>query len=456
MIVYRLFFLLFIIAPIIVNGAVHVGIGKTEITPPTGTPSAGYSERKGAGMEGTHDPLLALALFINNGEKNIVLCSIDHLGFTYEMVQNIIQTVHSSPGLADCEVYIASSHTHSGGGAHLDIPVIGESLAGPYDPQITHFYEERTAQAIIQASQTQVPAKIGVGYGKTADLSHYRSLWPTEITPSSEVAIIKATTLEGEPLALLFNYPLHPTTLDGSNTLFSSDFVGYARDEIQTLLGSTLQTIYFNGAQGDVIPKIPEGEDRFIACENIGKQLATSIKEIWDGTEVDENLDILTDKISYSFQPQTTPFGLCLPFHHYSSEMNILLFNQRHAFITIPGELSCIYDHHLKELGTQLGYSHVSIFGLTNDAHGYIILPESWKHKTFESKLSFGGEFYGDEIINRAELLLYRHMSHSQTPCSSSNSNHNCLPTRFVEKRKRTCAFSTKRVGKNLPHRDRN
>jgi hypothetical protein len=167
-----------------------------------------------------------------------------------------------------------------------------------------------------------------------------------------------------------------------------------------------MQPIYFNGAQGDMIPKISPGENRLIACEAIGRQLAASIREIWDATEVDENLEMITDKISYSFQPQETPFGLLLPLQYYSSEINILIFNQLHAFITIPGELSCIYDHFLKALGSKMGYSHVSIFGLTNDAHGYIILPESWRHKTLESKLSFGGEFYGNETIDRAALLL--------------------------------------------------
>jgi hypothetical protein len=80
--------------------------------------------------------------------------------------------------------------------------------------------------------------------------------------------------------------------------------------------------------------------------------------------------------------------------------------NKRHAFITMPGELSCIYDRRLKEVGNSLGYEHVSILGLTNDAHGYIISPESWRHKTAESGLSFGGKDYGEWMNQRAEALL--------------------------------------------------
>lgn len=85
-------FVLFVAVAVSAFGeTLRVGIGKAEITPPIGTPSAGYTSRKGAGMKGVHDPLLAIALFIDNGEKKIVLCSVDHLGFTFDMCQEVIK-----------------------------------------------------------------------------------------------------------------------------------------------------------------------------------------------------------------------------------------------------------------------------------------------------------------------------------------------------------------------------
>ena len=398
-----LFHLLVLIIPVLGYSTVKVGIGKADITPPIGTPSAGYLERQGDGMEGVHDPLLAIALFIDNGEKKIALCSVDHLGFTYEMVQEIAKRVRATE-VGECEVYIASSHTHSGGGAYLNIPVVGESLAGKYSPATTQFYIERTAEAIIQAWQSQVSAKLGIGYGKAERLSQYRGLWPKDVSPLSDVVVIKVTNLDGSPLALLFNYPIHPTVLNSQNRLFSADFVGYARDYLESSLN--VQPIYFNGAQGDIIPVIFNDKERFDGCDRLAQSLAETVKIIWDATETSETLPITTQKESYAFKPQATPFGLALPLDVYESEINLIVFNNTDAFITIPGELSCLYDQRLKEVGKELGFAHVSIFGLTNDAHGYIILPESWRHKTFESGYSFGGENYGEEIMHRAETLL--------------------------------------------------
>jgi neutral ceramidase len=401
-----LFFLLIVSVPALNDAAISVGIGKSDITPPMGTPSAGYAERKGEGMQGVHDPLLAIALYIDNGNKQIVLCSVDHLGFSYEMTQEIIQRAHAVPQLKHCEIYIASSHTHSGGGAYLNIPLIGDTLAGPYNPRTTQFYIEKTVEAIVQASQKLIPSKIGIGYGKATDLSRYRGQWPTDVTPMPDVAVIKITRLDNTPLAVLFNYAVHPTVLTSQNRLFSSDFVGYARDHLHRLMGSDVQPVYFNGAQGDIIPAIFNEEDRFSSCDYLGRSLAETVVEIWNEVDVKDSLDIQTQHEAYAFKPQATPYGLKLPLKQYETEMNLIILDRLHAFITIPGELSTIYDQYFKEAGIGLGYKHVSIFGLTNDAHGYIISPESWQHKTFESALSFGGENYGEIIKIRAEDLL--------------------------------------------------
>ena len=91
----------------------------------------------------------------------------------------------------------------------------------------------------------------------------------------------------------------------------------------------------------------------------------------------------------------------------FTTEVNAIVLNDRYAFVTIPGELSCIYDADIKRFGAWLGFTQVSILGLTNDAHGYIITPESWRHQTYESSLSFGGEFYGERLKDLVFALLH-------------------------------------------------
>ncbi len=385
----------------------RVGTGLGDITPPIGTPSAGYGNRRGAGMTGVHDRLLATAMLIDNGERPIALVGVDHLGFTYEMVQQVRQAVADDPLLSRTEIYVGSSHTHAGGGAFLNVPGIGETLAGKYDPAAVKVYVDGTAEALRKAAGELKPARVGLGYGRLEGLNGYRGDWPPNVPTLPDVAVIKAVGTDGSPLAAFFNFAAHPTVLSGANMLFSADFVGYAREHVGRLIGGDVQPVFFNGAQGDVSPRSPGGEDAFARCDSMGRALAVEVKRVWDATPVAEALKIETLKETYTLEPKPTSAGLLLPLPPQPTEMNALVFNDRHAFVSVPGELSCIYDADIKRFGGWLGFEHVSILGLTNDAHGYLITPESWRHMTYESTVSFGGELYGEMIKNTAFALLH-------------------------------------------------
>jgi len=386
---------------------IRAGVGEGNITPPAGTPSAGYGNRLGRGMTGVHDPLLARALVLDDGTKTIALIGVDHLGYNSAMVQAVKKAVHENPATARWEVYLGSSHTHAGGGAYLNLPGLGELLAGKFDPAILQLYIEGAAKAVFAAAARLEPARVGVGYGTAESLNRYRGDWPPNVKTLDDVAVIKVTRADGSPLGVLFNFAAHATVLGGSNMEFSADFVGYARKHTETLIGGGVSSVYFNGAQGDVAPRAPGSADAFQKCEAMGKALADAVKRTWDATEVSSQLRINSAHHTYELEPKTTGTGQDIRIGSQSTEVNAIVLNDRHAFVTIPGELSCIYDADIKRFGGWLGFTQVSILGLTNDAHGYIITPESWRHQTYESSLSFGGEFYGERLKDLVYALLH-------------------------------------------------
>jgi len=385
----------------------RAGVAYTDVTPPVGTPSAGYGARAGAGMEGVHDPLLATALVIDNGEKQIALLGVDHLGYTSQMVDAVRALLRAEEATADVELYLGSSHTHAGGGAFLDVPVIGAALAGRYDQEIVDFYVEQAARAVIEAAGALQPAKVGIGYGKAEGLNNYRGAWPSGVGTQEDVALIKVTTADDEPLAALFNFAAHPTVLGANVMEFSADFVGFARDRVAELIGGDVQPVYFNGAQGDISPRAPSGDDQFERAESMGRRLGEVVKEIWDATEVSTELKIATLRQPYRILPEGTPGVMPVVAADQQSELNLIVFNDTEAFLTVPGEMSTIYDAEVKRFGGWIGYNQVSIFGLTNDAHGYIIHPEAWRHRTYESTVSFGGELYGHRVIGMLHAMLH-------------------------------------------------
>lgn len=383
---------------------IKVGVGQRDITPPIGTPSAGSFEREGT-MKGIHDPLLAIAMVVDNGEKLVAFCCVDHMGFLHEMVEAVKQQVHSHPALSKCEIFMGSTHTHSGGGAYIDLPGLGDLIAGPYDAHLVKIAVDGAAEAIIEAGVNLQPAKIGIGYGQLKGLTTYGGVFPKDLDPPSDLTVIKVTKLEGSPLAVFFNYALYPDVL-GNTDAFSADVVGYTRNHIKSLLGNQIAPLFFNGAKGELLTKILFPDDRHKSCDAIGKTLAQSVAHVWNSTQVQNNIKITTLKHSYTFDPKPTPSGFVLPIEKYLTEINLIALDKVHAFVTIPAELSCSLDPVFKSKALQMGFKHLSILDLVNDAHGYIYSPESWRQGPEEVEFSWGGEMYGQIMQNKIFDLL--------------------------------------------------
>ena len=92
----------------------------------------------------------------------------------------------------------------------------------------------------------------------------------------------------------------------------------------------------------------------------------------------------------------------------YESEINAISLDNRFAFVAIPGELGSILNFQVKERGKLLGFEKTFILGLTNDALGYIITEDEYRHKTYESTISLFGPIFGSFIANESFQLLER------------------------------------------------
>ncbi|HUP22662.1 MAG TPA: neutral/alkaline non-lysosomal ceramidase N-terminal domain-containing protein [Thermoanaerobaculia bacterium] len=394
------------VSPATLHAELRAGTGAGDVTPPIGTPSAGYGDRRGAGMTGVHDRLLASALALEDGGRRVVFVGVDHLGFDHDMVQRVVALAREDGASADTEIYLGSSHTHAGGGAYLDVPIVGEALAGKFDPAVRELYVRGAADAVRAALASLRPARIGIGYGE-ATLNSYRGDWPPNVETNRQVTVLKVTSPEGAPLGVLFAYPAHATVLSGANREFSADFVGYAREALRRELGESTVAVYFNGAQGDVSPAPPSGGEPFERAQAMGDALAAETLRVWNATETADTLEIATLRHRYTLEVQPTSAGVLLPMPPRGSELNLIVLGGAHAFLTVPGELSTIYDADLRRFAGWLGYQGLTILGLTNDAHGYLVTPEAWRHRIYESTVSFGGELYGERFEDLAQALLH-------------------------------------------------
>lgn len=382
------------------------GAAKTDITPQIGTPLAGYGGRLGKPSTGVHDPTEARALVIDNGSTRIAFLSVDHLGFDHAMVERIRQIAREATGIQPDHVFVMSSHTHAGGGSYLEI---FPALAGRYDAKVRDFYTERAAQALVEASRNLRPARIAIGAGEARGISRFRSSWPPNGPVDPEVGVVRVDSAEtGKPMAVLMNFAAHPTILGSKNFEFSADFVGYARAALERMLGGGVMAMFANGAQGTVAPNALNGKDEWERAENVGSILAAEVYKVVLMMRPQETLDIKLTRTPLQIKPQPPPrFPAAIAFPpQYETEVNAISFDGRFAFVTIPGELSSVLNFQVKERGKLLGYEKTFLLGLTNDALGYILTEDEYRHGTYESSISLFGPHFGSIITSEVFLAL--------------------------------------------------
>src|SRR5947209_13862074 len=86
-----------------------VGAAAVVITPPLGTPMAGYYSPRGA--EGVHDDLQAKALVLDKDGTRVALVALDLVSTTPALVKEVRRQVERLTGVPGDHVMISATHT---------------------------------------------------------------------------------------------------------------------------------------------------------------------------------------------------------------------------------------------------------------------------------------------------------------------------------------------------------
>lgn len=260
----------------------QAGTATVDITPPTGARIVCFPSgpnRKARRAVGAHDPLLAKALALRDGDQCAVVVACDLCGIRRLDMQRIRERVRERvPKLPPERVMIACSHSHS---SVESLYLFGNT---PDDPFI-HEMTGRIAEAVAGAWADLEPVDAAFGRAPV-ELNHNRRVlnkegkavntWAyaegvTTGTVDPELAVLTLATPGNRVKSVLFRYTAHSLTLGSGNRLFTADYPGRARVEIEAAFpGST--ALFLNGAAGNVHPRVCLHDD-FTAMETIGGAL---------------------------------------------------------------------------------------------------------------------------------------------------------------------------------------
>src|SRR6478672_4527243 len=90
----------------------RIGAASVVITPPLGTPMAGYYFARAA--EGVHDDLFAKALVIEQGGVKAALVALDLISTTPALVKEARREIEGLTKIPGNHVMISATHAHTG------------------------------------------------------------------------------------------------------------------------------------------------------------------------------------------------------------------------------------------------------------------------------------------------------------------------------------------------------
>ncbi|MGB6219749.1 neutral/alkaline non-lysosomal ceramidase N-terminal domain-containing protein [Haloferula sp.] len=247
------------------------GFSRRDITPSEPCFLVGYPHEERTST-GAHDSLFASALYLESDGVRLLLISLDLLFISAGWTRECRKEIAAATGIPAGNILIAATHTHSGPHTVEVMAWRDDPIVPPVDQQYLDFVREKAVDASASAAQEKQSAELAWTRAEVGGLVGGNRLDPEgpEDTEAGLLFVRKKADLS--PLAVLSIYGMHPTVLHADTTCFSSDFIGYARREVEeTFPGAGM--VYLNGVCGNQSPRRVAREKTIAEAERLGRLL---------------------------------------------------------------------------------------------------------------------------------------------------------------------------------------
>ncbi len=361
-------------------------------------------------VTGTLGDLFARAMVLEKGNVRVAFVGVDFLGFPSVLCDRARAQI---PGIPPENVLIGSTHTHS-----------APDMYGFPDPRGKHGADleyidwvcAQIAAAVNEAVDKLQPAHLKIAVDEAKGKIAYNYYAPQLYDPRCGViqAIAADGPNKGKAIATLVNYASHPEILGPNAGVISPDFCGPLYDRIEAQGGGV--ALYMNSAQGGMVTadcRGPDGRDiqTWEECIRIGELLADEALRIVADAEIqtDPALYCVARPITFPIESRMmryilkkSPLNMGIADNNQVTVQLNLVNVGTAQILTIPGEALPNIGYYLKR---NMPTRHPFLFGLTNDALGYILAKvdfNSFRRYDYISRTSLGemtGEIYMEEAL---------------------------------------------------------
>jgi len=313
------------------SGNFIIGTGIADVTYPTfGMGMMGMADdlQKTTGIE-SHLFARAFIIADKTGNKRVAIVVADILTCMQAVKTKVIEELQSDPAFQNLyhvdNVIISGTHTHSGPGGYSNYFLYNETIGG-FDQMSFDHIVKGIVEAIRKAHKNLGEGKIYFNTGTVNDCGRNRSIAAYLNNPAAEISSYPDSTNKemiqlkfvknNKAVGILNWYSLHPTSRGQTNTLISSDNLGWASLCYENAMGTNLDSTetfvcgFANITAGDVSGNIkygiPDGgPNEIIHMKEYGNILYTEAKLLFNtaSIELDTGINYRYTHIDMSNDP---------------------------------------------------------------------------------------------------------------------------------------------------------
>jgi hypothetical protein len=358
--------------------------------------------------------LTARAIVFRKGDVSVAFVAVDFLGFPSVLSDRIRAKVSRIPAT---NILVGATHTHSAPDCYAFPDPKGGHTG---DLKYMDFVCDKAAEAVNAAIDALQPAAIRIATGEAKGKIAYNYYAPDLY--DRRMSVIQALSPQGKTIATLVNYAIHPEVLGNDVGILSPDLIGPLCEKIESQTGGT--AIFMNGAQGGMITadnrKLDQPRDllkgqwndsrTWEECLRIGHLMADEALRIVKDAKDQPDPTLFCGSINIRFPVDSQLMWAVivlspLKYPHnadHSIDARVNLVNIGDAqILTIPGEALPNIGFYLKR---KMRGTHNLLFGLTNEAFGYILTKvdfNSFPRYDYVSRTSLG-EMTGEILIEKS------------------------------------------------------
>ena len=404
----------------------RAGAAKTDLTPDVKllrVPLGGYAARKGKPATGVLNPVYARALVVednttkaNKTKVAIVSCDLCFLPAGVRLA--VAKRLTGTPA-ADCRLFLAATHTHTGPDPMAMHPGNTFTLNGwtPFNAKLLAFTAAQIATAILDVDKNLQAVRLESAQADLKNRNRNRRGDPT-VDPQMTVLRLIATKPDAPfVVATIVNFAAHPTLFDDTDMAISPDYPGVLTSEIEKRTGEKSVCLFLNGAEGDATVSGANGKTAGERVRFYGTTLANDATEIGNRMGPAQHpISLLVFREIEVELPARKPHGTFIvaaatygaTFAQAREIVNALMPTKTTLTLVSLGDVLLMgfpceptgdIGLAAKAMAKALGYAHPCVVALVNDWLAYCTTPEQYRAGKYEATMSFYGETFGTTLL---------------------------------------------------------